>query len=465
MARTNKKLTPVLALAGAAACGCLCCLCFSSLLGTGGGKRGTNNTLNLFGTGLGNGGPSPKSSGVPATILSASSMSVTICCLLAACIFILRRQQRLSDAARNDLYAKLFNVLEKYNAVLAASGKPSGIPEVNAWVGQPFVDPPYYEVKKFVLLGKVMGNEYATLEQAKAACNANGGTHIQVHIPSGKAVVKTIMEFPPSFGNPENDTAMTLTKKCGEGYHPNFSTYVHPRLFLLNQIGSIVRNDSWVDLTPDDLKKNQEASEKQKAQYNEQCLLGNSGTCFVNKNLKWILLGVEVILTVASIFTFGLTALPAVLIKEGVFLTAEVGVTVGIPKALGAKEIKEANALTKRFDAIRNSISLSNMYVGGKESHMVLFARITHEECSKGDVGKWTIHNEPTALALFKDVLPKIARYEALPIDFWNCDETTQIFKSAGLFKVLPVEPDVKESPNNKKTCKQADDEFTGMLG
>jgi hypothetical protein len=328
---------------------------------------------------------------------------------------------------------------------------------MNDWIFRPFNVPLYDKVPRFVMVGKVLGDEYASLELAKTACNTvQHATHIQVDTKTGRAVVKTIMELPGSFGGVDA-TATTLTKRCGEGFHKYMDTYIHPRFYLLNMTTKMTTRD-WVDITYLDLLNTQAAQERKKAQLNDGCFLGNAGTC------KWESKWKDILFNLALPITFAVVDLVLIVFTGGMIIWAELaigaallgvelGVTMGVPAALTKQQAKEGKALEERLKMLKTGESLmSNAYAGGKESYWGLYNRLTLPECSKEEKGvNWNFYLSKEFKELGSSdtveflvphqasLLRKLDTYEKLPVDFWNCDEITGLLEIAGRFQVYPT--------------------------
>jgi hypothetical protein len=400
-----------------------------------------------------------KPSGLPATMLSGIVLSVCVGMVASIIFMVLTRQRRMTDAVRAELYSRMFEAMRMKAATNTAmmarferaqkrlkyvEERQRKAVAANAWINKPFNLPQYLPVYEYVLLGKVLGNEYATFDDAKTACNdTQYATHIQLDTRTGRAVIKTILENPESFGKSAQDTITSMTKKCGEGYHKSFITYIHPRLFLLNEANRTFRRD-WVDLTMADFEANQQAQEKRKASLNGQCMLGtDSGTCKWKQGWKkalfdYILPLATAIITegISQAFFQGLKLIPA-LIAEASVVVADVTAQTVVQRQLTKAEENEAEQLARRFELIKNRTSLSNAHAGGKESYFSIVERLHLPECSEKDeysfIRKFYANRRDVTNVEMRNAAPyqfslldKLAAYEKLEADYWNCDEITQ---------------------------------------
>ncbi len=489
VAQKKKGVSPLLMIGGSMSVGCFCVLCLCLLMR--GGKR-SRGVPNVFGMGV----PANKPpSGLPATLLSGILLSACVGMIASVIFMVLTRQRRVSDTVRAELYAKMLEATRRYTAAVAAHAErfekySRDVRRVeaqnrrtaleNSWIFKPLVVPGYELVPRFVLLGRVLG-EYATMDEARKACNeTQNATHIQVDKKTGRAVIKTILELPEEFGT-ESSTATTLTKRCGEGFHAYMDTYMHPRFFLLNEVNRIVNRD-WQDVTFADLLETQAAQEKKKAQMNEACLLGKSGTCIWESGGKEGIFGIvslafALVGVCTAVFTAGMTLLPSLLIEVAA-AGVEVAFTVGLPMGLSKQQQKEADALADRMKMLKTGeILLCNSYLGEKESWWGLYNRLTLPECS-ADKGKleyafWAPEDYgnkvpdgtyrpnadgwgkiiPYQFALYE----KLKKYEELPVDHWNCDEITGLLKAHPRFKLTDKNGDVKMHSKGPNACRDAD--------
>lgn len=490
---------PLMIVGGSMSLGSCALACLCLLMRRGGGRTG-GRVPNVFGASV----PAPaKPSGLPATMLSGILLSVCVGVVASIIFMVLTRQRRMTDAVRAELHGKLFDALRRLTAANEANrarfarysralervqARNKRAAAENAWISNPFTLPIYEKVPRFVLLGKVLGGEYATLEEAKGACNnTQNATHIQVDTKTGRAVVKTIMELPESFGT-ETSTAATLTKRCGEGFHKYMDTYMHPRFFLLNEANRIVKRD-WADITMADLLQTQETQEKKKGQLNAACLLGKSNTCIWESVGKQGLFGILSLTfaylgVVTGVFTAGLTLFPSLLI-EVALVGVDIGITTGVPTALSKEQAKEAEALSNRMKMLKTGeILMCNSYLGEKESWWGLYSRLTLPECStdkgeleyafwaqddyehiKGQVPDGTYN--PTAEGWGKlaphqySMYEKLGKYENLPVDFWNCDEITGLLQAQSRFSLTNKDGRVKRHEKGPNACAEADAKFT----
>lgn len=448
----------------------LACLCV--LMKKSGGGNG--RMPNVFGVTV---RPPAKPSSLPATLLSGILVSVCVCSVISIGCVVLTRQQRMSDAALAELHGKLYDVLRRVTAADAARRaryQQAARLEREAlrWILNPDVSPLYQRIPRFVLLGRVLG-EYASLEEAKGACNSTkNATHIQVDTRTGKAVIKTLLELPEKFGS-EKDTAATLKFRCGEGFHKSMDTYIHPRFFLLNTANQM-SNRNWVDITIADLLETQAVQEKKKGQLNAACLLGDSSTCKWESEWKAKVFNIilpavfAVIEAVTLVLTAGLTLLP-LLIIEGALIGTDLTVQLGAPMILSKNQQKEATALEDRMKMLRNGGGLTNAYLGAKESYWGLFNRLTLDRCSSMNVnleyGFFTIQENANGKSE-RELAPhqwalwdKLKAYELLPVDFWNCDEITgllNVHKRFDNFKI-PMSDKYFVWPGNPNACAEAD--------
>lgn len=480
---TQKKKsipTPLLVVGGSMSLGSCALACLCLLMRRGGSKSsGVPNVLGLRVP------ANAKPSGLPATMLSGILLSVCVGTLASIIFMVLTKQRRMTNAARAELYGKMFEAVRRLTAAEEArrlrfekqAQKEQRIIEqnrrtaaANAWIFKPFNVPLYDKVPRFVLLGKVLG-EYATFNEAKTACNTTQhATHIQVDTKTGRAVVKTIMELPEGFGT-ETSTAATLTTRCGEGFHKYMDTYVHPRFYLLNAATKMITRD-WVDITHIDLLNTQSAQERKKAQMNDGCFLGNSGTC------KWESKWKDILFNLALPITFAVFDLIVIVLTAGMgwfsyvidaaVLGVELGVTMAVPTELSKDQAREAKALEERLKMLKTGEGLiSNAYAGGKNSYWGLFNRLTLPECSKVEKGvKWGLY---TNKALYNGFMPAdvagyqlklletLDRYEKLPVDFWNCDEITGLLEISGRFQIYPTSTIHEKGPT---ACADADAAF-----
>jgi hypothetical protein len=475
-----KKASPqipvwLLGMGGSMSLGGFLLVCLCLLMRKSGGGNG--RMPNVLGVTI---RPPPKPSSLPATLLSGILVSAAVCFVICIGSVILTRQQRMSDQALAELHGKMYDVMRRVTAAEQARMKRYQEAaklerEALKWILNPFVMPLYQRIPRFVLLGRVLG-EYASLEEAKVACNnTKNATHIQVSVETGKAVIKTILELPEKFGTTK-DTAATLKARCGEGFHKYMDTYIHPRFFLLNTANQISSRD-WVDLTIADLLATQATQERLKGQLNEQCMLGNSGTCqwesvwkstFFNVILQVVFAIIDAVVTV---LTAGMATWAIVLVQVAV-IGVDLGVTLGVPAGLTIQQQKEAKALEDRMKLLKNGGALSNAYLGQKDSYWGLFSRMTLDECSIADASKkyafYTTQenadgkSERELAAHQWAMWDKLKVYELLPVDFWNCDEITGLLDVHGRFKTnqTPGKNTYIMYKNNKNACVDADATF-----
>lgn len=487
--KKKKSLLPLLAFGGCFVLGILACMCLYCLFGSGGGGGGGGGggTLNVFGAGIGE----PKApSEMPATLLSGSSMSLALCFVSAIATVVLTKQKRDVDAERRELNAQMMEATRK--AVLAETNMKKrfdAATKANKWIENPWQVPVYLKVPMFVLLGKVLAEFSGTdcLSKAFEECNRNGmATHVQYRPESQQAAVKTLLELPSELGNLTGNVD-AMTHKCGEGYHPKFETHVHPRLFLLNEIARLGRTD-FKDLSPADLLETQATSQKEKNQKNDACLLGRSSSCVTKSTLNSLFIILDILTTVfffaLTPLTGGLSLIPASIVKSLTSVSTvggrlaslagrglgQVGMAAvefapvsGVQIALGVKEKKEAESLAARFEGLKNRAALSNVYIGGRDSYISIFQRLSLNTCSfkvaqefgwipdqdlrecmatkKSETGDYwpakctekTTMGGKTRLEYYAPrkwaLLQRLKRYEGLPVAFWNCDETTEIYQ------------------------------------
>jgi hypothetical protein len=505
---------PLLVVGGSMSLGSCALACVCLLMRQGGSKSGVPNVLGLRVP------ANAKPSGLPATMLSGIILSVCVGMVASIIFVVLTRQRRMTDAARFELQGKMLEAMRRLMAADVAkearfarysrakkrveAQNRRAVTE-NEWIQNPFVLPLYEIIPRFVLVGKVIGNEYATLEEARDACNKTpNATHIQLDKKTGRAVIKTILELPETFGL-ETSTATTLTHRCGEGYHKDMDTYIHPRFFLLNEVNRIV-NREWVDITMDDLLETQAVWEKKYAELDKQCMFGSTNACD-DALMKKILL-TDILPAIAGflvggalqVFTAGLRFLTGFVIDAVVSTGVDVGLSVGLSKRLSDKESKEAASLQARLNLLKTGeAQLSNAYLGGKESYWTLNARLMQPECSKslstktnkkglwrylytdadfrdeynytksrlvqlnydpspnhGPVGgidySLNVGHAPYPWAL----LEKMFNYEKLPPDEWNCDDITRSWGFAGTRRWSTGLP----HPKGPNACAEADATF-----
>jgi hypothetical protein len=481
---TKKKKTsviPLFALGGCLVVGFLVAVCFCSLA-FGGSGGGSEKTLNVFGAGISD--PKPPSE-LPATMLSGICASSALCFMGAIAIVVLTRQKKTNDkvllemsAKLNDALLKLVQANEKYAKRLARAMREPD----NKWVKDPYTVPVYDTVKMMVILGKVLKifKGPNCVEEAKVFCNADpNGTHIQHYVnPKNRedtcAAVKTLTIMPESMGK-NSDTVDTLTMKAGEGYHPHFSTIIHPRFLLLNLVTDLrVSNDGKTDLGITDIESSQKASQKQKDLWNEKCWLGLSGTCKYNsggKHIKNAFLGIFFL--IVDVLTLGLSLVPGIILGA-----VAVGIELAPDMVRDAQSAKEVEALSKRMEGLKNKIMMSNIYIGGKESYYGLLERIQLPGCTffdqdhlkykiwgtrkvgvyyqtgrgqqaRGGPPKPEWDPNPVVSAMKE----RMRRYEALPHDFWNCDETTQILKFSERVECCNDPPGCGVRAEQKESC------------
>lgn len=471
---------PLLVVGGSMSLGSCALACLCLLMRQGGSKSG--GVPNVLGLRV---PANAKPSGLPATMLSGIVLSVCVGMVASIIFMVLTRQRRMTDAARAELYSKFFDALRRRTAAdveraarheraqrrsKALEQRDRQVTVANSWISQPFMLPDYKFVEMFVLLGKVL-SEHASVEDAKKVCNDTGSaTHIQVEKTTGRAAVKTILEIPANFGT-TGDTSTSLKSKCGEGYHPNYTTLLHPRLFLLNEANSILRR-SWEDLTIEDLDANQNAQQDKKDELNARCFLGlESGTCRWNSKWKDILLGIVTPIVTAgltegisAVFLHGLRLIPQ-LIGEAILLGGELSLSIALPLSLNKAQEAEAEQLVRRFENLKNGMALSNRDIGGKDSYNSIVDRLHQEQCSKRDMSGFTMQfyanknhecdqvpcgpimnwNSEETYRRYAPyqwaLLDKLKAYEALPGEPWNCDEITETIQVSKLMgRVLMVQ-------------------------
>ena len=427
---------------------CIVCVCMCCMLG---GKSGGQKGFDIFGSGLAMSNSAP--SEMPATVLSSVSMSCALLFIIVVGGIVLYRQKNAIEARLRAKQAEFLESLRKREAARATRARsPARVePAVTSWAQNPFENPEYTVIDELVLLGEVLG-EYNTIEEAKAACNAPNvpGTHIQVRKSDSKSVVKNFFTWPASF----ESKAM----KVGEGWHNQYLTIVHPRLFLINTLPGYTTMNGVV-LTKEDLVGYTKALESKKADWNERCLLGNSGTC------KWNTWGKDVLFHVldavgwlVAVFTPGKVAL-------------DIAITIGSLSALAAVyatdtvKMKAYAGISNRFKEMKLNTHVSNMYVGQAsrpnsmyDSYASMFDRIqTHCGGSQGSQGSREVcisKNEFTTA-----MVAELKKYEALPVDTWNCDEMTEICNfSFYVEKISPTcRPRSAMSWDTANSCEQRD--------
>lgn len=359
----------------------------------------------------------------------------------------------------------------------------------------------YTKVERFVLLGTLLSGEFKSLKAALDACHRNPlATHVQVNKDTGRAVVKTMFQIPREFGDMTKDNPTTLKKRCGEGYHPNFDTYVHPSTFNIKKPKN---QRSWTNLKPEDFIKSQQASESVHSQLDSQCLLGQSGICKWNR-FKDILF--TYILPVA----FSLLApISEILGPIAVVATtvADVALQTVAPMTMDIIDAAKSKALAARLKNLKNTAMLSSLQLGGKSSYMNMLRRLTTPFTQDKKTGRlsgcaawsdkklkyylvpalqidWnnTIYsNAGTPLGKlsgdyytdFFRTAPKqyklvaaMRRFEQLPVEFWNCDMATARIRASDAIECCHPIMGMKQNPSEiMKTgwysyCDEADKKF-----
>lgn len=464
---------------------CIACCSLLLVLSSGGHKRGGGDSI--FGPGRGGNLGGGRGGGGGGTLLSLSCVSSLLLFAGVGSVCLLLLQRRRSFEANAALYASMMDVLERRQRASSKSSKSKSKPGKSVTTANAnTTNVSFYRVDMCVLLGKVIA-AYDSLEAAQNACIRNKtATHVQYDKTTKRAVVKSILQFPETYGDPAKDTAATLRYKCGEGYHHNYETHIHPRMFLLNQL---VTHD-WAQLVPADVANMAKTQHDRKDQLNAQCMLGNSGTCKWSGIKQGLFVGLGAMLAIAGVFVAGIPGLAGVVADVGV-TSADVAVNVILPTALSTQQQNEANALATRFQTLKNGTAISNMYVGGRDSYQALFDRAQSDACTQYDAGTLTwkyyitdpaqytnskggLQNGSSLAPLVDGLVRRMAAYEALPVAQWNCDEITASFRVSSRFGCCALGPSPCSSranapncvrnpaqPPNGKTCAAADAAYT----
>lgn len=444
---TTNRLFPWLS--GAAACflitcfTAVCCSCVFSA-GSSSGQVSGNNGFDILASGM---KPPAPPSEFPATMLSMSLASCAMYFSIILAVVLLTRQRRFYETELSKAHARLYEAIRKYEAAKNDAAvrdrkarwkyqqKMREYKAYMAWIDSPLEDPVYTKVEKLVLLGRVLSSEMS-LEDAFKECNKLGSaSHIQYNRVKNTAVLKTFTEMPDGFGNPDKDTVDTLTKKVGEGYHPDMDVYVHPRFYLLNNIGAAV-DPSFKPILPNDLVEAQKVSQKQRDEYNEGCRMGSNKHCYWTRFKGMFFVLLEILFAFIGVFLppfFG-TGFLVSLLGEVAIGGVEAALTIGIPKALNDQQLRDAKSIKERLETLRKGGMLSNMYIGGKNSFMAIQEALFSTDCVVEGSGDYCIRPQRKLV----DSLPKPSD-RARDYSDLSCHEEKNLSKNKDPKNGLPI--------------------------
>jgi hypothetical protein len=413
----------------------------------------------------------PKENYTTATLSSAILSSMVLSIISTVAFIILRNQFLREKKAMKELQQKLFELgaILKELRRQQLEGVKKGIKDQDSILkkrqedlekaknavtnGYPSDKLIWEPIPYFTMMGEVISGEMS-LAEAKKACNDNklgDGYAVQVchNRKTGKAVVKGVsIPTETFFGTTDIDALDTQTftdvkVKCGEGYHPDIDTYIHPRFFILNEIvvaGQPQGKEGWAPVSADVIRLCAKADRANKDQLNETCVLGNSGTCIWNTVGKELLFGWIGALLLPTMFLTGPLGF-AVFVAEIGVLTTELVLDLKVKPDRLKKLSEQVENYMERF---KDNTLFHNRDLGDP-NYMKLYNDLTESwkpyanitlgrftKCKKDGKGNW-LPKEKQYFWKFWKGIQRLRKFEKLPKDTWNCDEISEIIIAGDL--------------------------------
>jgi hypothetical protein len=433
------------------------------ILLTSSNSRSSRGVPNIFSN-------APKENFTSATLSSALSSSIFMSIASLLAFFLLRTQFLREKKAMREIHTKMFElgaliqtiqkkqltyvkygkkeqtkILEKQEQLLQQNKKLVS----DAWPEDLLL---WETISQFTMMGEVLSGDMS-LDEALKACNDNNfeqGYAVQVcfNTKTKRAVVKGVgIPAEAFFGTSDVETVKSRTFKdvsmrCGEGYHPNYDTHIHPRFFILNEIviggetmGKVGQTGAWQPVSADTIRQAAKADQDLKNYLNEGCMLGNSGTCKWNTWGKLLLFNMLDVIFSLAFFVTGPVGVALTAVELGV-----VSIDLAIDLKIQPDKLKKyANSVSNYLQRFPNNTLICNRNLGTPNYFATAERAVRSIGCAKknGPLCRWGC-NSPNAfpehqekirqMSALSDELEKACRtFEDKPIDKWNIDEITEI--------------------------------------